>query len=93
VTRGVGVGAQARTGYALRTIGRLQLGTSGVANIAGGADSTTVSPGVDVTAASFVLLTPKAKIGSRALWFTTDATADTFTIRISSSRAVATRVA
>jgi hypothetical protein len=52
----------------------------------------TVTPGVDVSSTSFVLLTPMANLGARSLWFTLDAANDKFVIRISSSRASATKV-
>jgi hypothetical protein len=42
---------------------------------------------------SFVLLTPMANIGSRALWFTTSTSADSITIRLSSSRSSSTKIA
>ena len=58
-----------------------------------GATSVTVTPDVDVTSSSFVLLTAKANIGKRSVWFTTDTTNDRFTIRISSARAKPTLVA
>ena len=67
--------------------------TSGVATITAGSTSKVVTPGVNVTSASFVLLTPKANLGGRSLWFTTNATQDKFTIRLSSSRGTATKVA
>jgi hypothetical protein len=53
----------------------------------------TVNPSVDVTAEAFVLLTPRHNIGSRALWYAPDTTANTFRIRISSARASATQIA
>lgn len=91
---GVALYGTADTGYALRTSGRVRAdGVSGVATIRAGQTSKTITPGVDVTSASFVLLTPKANIGSRALWFTTDATANTFTIHMSTSRSSSTKVA
>ncbi len=91
---GVGVFATSNSGYALRTSGRIRAdGVSGVASISAGSTSKTISPGVNVASGSFVLLTPKTNIGSRALWFTTDATANTFTIRMSSSRSSSTKVA
>ena len=37
-----------------------------------------------MTSSSFVLLTPKADIGSRRLWYVTNTAANTFTIRVSS---------
>jgi hypothetical protein len=48
---------------------------------------------INVTSSSFVLLTPKTNIGSRALWFTTDPAGNKFTIHMSSSRSSGTRVA
>lgn len=93
-TSGAGLFGTATTGYALRTNGRLRADkVSGVTTIPAGSTGVTVSPGVNVTSASFVLLTPKTNIGSRGLWFTTNASADTFRIRISSSRGSATKVA
>jgi hypothetical protein len=93
-TTGVGVSCAATTGYALQINGRLRVGrVSGVASIPAGAKSVTVTPDVAIATNSFVLLTPKANIASRALWFTTDAAANTFTIRMSSSRTSTTAVA
>ena len=54
------------SGFALATTGRVKHGkVSGVKAIPAGRTSVTFSPGVDVTSGSFVLLTPKANIGSR----------------------------
>jgi hypothetical protein len=64
-----------------------------VATLTAGSTSKTITPGVDITSSSFVLLTPKVNIGSRALWFTTDATNNRFTIHMSSSRPSGTAVA
>ena len=80
-------------GVALRTLGRLKFSTSGVATINAGATSKTITPGVDVHPGSFVLLTPQANIGTRALWFTTDGPNERFTIHMSPSRGVPTKVA
>jgi hypothetical protein len=80
------------SGYALQTFGRLSLDTSGVATIPAGTTSKEVTPGVDVTAGSFVLLTPGADIGTRRLWFTKNTTASTITIRMSSARTKATKI-
>ena len=91
---GVGLYGTTTTGYALRTSGRIRADkVSGVATIEAGNVNITVTPGVDVTASSFVLLTPKANLGGRDLWFTTDATSNRFTIRISSARTSSTPVA
>jgi hypothetical protein len=92
-TSGVGVYGKATTGFALQAAGRAKFSTSGVATIATGNVSVLVNPGVNVTSGSFVLLTSKANIGSRALWFTTNASTNRFTIRMSSSRSSGTKVA
>lgn len=80
------------SGFGLKTNGRLDLATSGVATIPAGATFVTVNPFTDVVATSFVLLTPAADIGARRLWYTKNATTDRITIRISSSRTSATKV-
>jgi hypothetical protein len=80
-------------GIALKTDGRLKLSTSGVATINAGQKSKTITPGVDINSGSFVLLTPKANIGGRALWFTTDGPNERFTIHMSSARGISTKVA
>lgn len=86
--------ASAKSGYAVRTSGRVRFDkVSGVATIAAGHTTVIVTPGTDVTADSFLLLTAKANIGSRSLSFTTDPTNDRITIRISSSRPSSTPVA
>lgn len=80
---GYGVYATA-PGIALYANGRVKFKPSGVATIPANATSVVVTPGLSVLASSFVLLTPKANIGSRALWFSTDTTNNRFTIKISS---------
>jgi hypothetical protein len=92
-TSGVGLYGTATSGLALQTAGRAKFSTSGVATINAGNISVTITPGVNVTSGSFVLLTPKANIGTRALWFTTDATHNRATIHMSSSRPSVTKVA
>lgn len=94
ITGGIGVRAMAPLGVALETTGRIQaLKISGVATIPVGATTKTITPGVKIVSQSFVLLTPKTNLGGRGLWFTTNAAAGTFTIRISSGRTVVTKVA
>jgi hypothetical protein len=103
---GIGISASASTGIALQAgasdpkgkalviSGRIRVdGVSGVATIPAGTTSNTFTPGVDLVNTSFVLLTPKANIGSRALWFSTNTTADTITIHMSPSRPKRTNVA
>jgi len=92
--RGAGVYGQASSaGYALRANGRIKVDkVSGVATINKGNVSVTLNPGVKVTASSFVLLTPRANIGSRGLWYSTNPTAGTITVHLSSSRTSATKI-
>ena len=81
-------------GYAFLGSGRVRFNkVSGVATIAAGATSVTVTPGTDVTADSFLLLTAKTNIGTRSLYFTTDTTNNRFTIKLSSSASVTTSIA
>jgi len=94
-TTGTAIRAAVTTsGFALATTGRVKHGqVSGVKSIPAGRTSVTFTPGVDVTSGSFVLLTAKANIGSRALWYTTDPTNNRITIRMSSSRSKPTSIA
>lgn len=93
--QGAGIYGQAnKGGFAVRANGRIKADkVSGVATIAAGSTSVTLSPGVNVVSNSFVLLTPKANIGSRGLWFSTNPAADTITIRMSSARSSDTKIA
>lgn len=94
--RGTGVLAQGGVdgSYALRTSGALQFsGVSGVATIAAGTRSISVRPSASVHAGSFVLLTAKANLGGRSLWYTTDVAGRAFSIRMSSPRNRPTGVA
>ena len=97
-TTGTGTGlygaASATTGMALHTSGRLKLDkVSGVSSIAAGATSVAVNPGVDVTTAMYVLLTPQSDPGSRRVWATLDATANTLTVHTSATSVAAFKVA
>ena len=87
-----GTGVLAEGVYAITSFGRLYIDRSGVATIAAGQTSVNVSAPGGVTAQTFVLLTPKANLGGRDLWFTTDVPNNRFTIRISSSRTKSTPV-
>jgi hypothetical protein len=66
---------------------------SGIAAIPAGRASVTVRPNVPATKRTFVLLTPRANLGARGLWYTTDARKGTFTIHISTPRASRTPIA
>jgi len=104
---GVGVFAQADdTGTALvamselghataiHSYGRVQLDfVSGVARIATGRMSVSVTPVFRIDARSFVLLTPRTNLGGRALWFALDTKNNRFLIKMSSPRQSATPIA
>jgi len=87
-TIGTGVYGVATTakGYALRTSGRVRMDkASGVATITPGHATVSVTPGLDLTTSSFVLLTPKADTGIRRLWYTTNLASNKITIHVSSA--------
>jgi len=88
-------GEAAKTGYALHTKGRVQFGqVSGVATIAAGTTAAPViTPGTDVTAASYVLLTPQSDPGTRRFWATLDTTLDKITIHTNATSASAIKIA
>jgi hypothetical protein len=95
-THGTAVFATTSNGYAIHAMGGLRLDrASGVATIAPGTRGVTVrTDDVDVTRASFLLLTPKANLGGRDLWYTTRPRENSFRIRMSGSpRATPTRIA
>jgi len=94
-TSGIGLYGRAwASGHALYVRGRFKAEQiSGVATIPAGSTGVTISPGVKLNSSSFVLLTPKANMGSRSLWFTTNPGANTFRIRMNSARSTATGVA
>jgi hypothetical protein len=92
-TSGIAGAFSSATGHALSTSGRLRFGkASGIATIASGASTKTVTPGIDLAAATFVLLTPRRSLGGRDLWYTVDPTANTFTIRASPRVTAATSI-
>ena len=92
-TNGIGVYAAASFGFALYSSGRVRFDTvSGVATIAAGKTSVVVAPAVDISATSFVLLTPRGDIGARRAWYTANATANAITIRVSSASTSAIRI-
>jgi hypothetical protein len=92
---GIGVRAFSASGHGLRVArGRIKVDeVSGVSTIGKGRRSVTVNPGVDINTSTFVLLTPKANLGSRGLWFTRQPAANTFRIHISARRDAPTKVA
>jgi hypothetical protein len=85
-TSGAAGSFEATTGWAIQSSGRVSFGkVSGIATIAAGTATKVVSPGVDLASATFVLLTPRANLGTRALWYSLDTVANTFTIHVSSN--------
>lgn len=92
-TSGIGVYAVATTGYAIAASGRVHFGkVSGLATIAAGASSVTVTPGVAITTTTFALLTARSNLGARALWHTVDPTAGTLTVHVSSAVSATTSI-
>ena len=82
-------------GYALKTSGRLRFDkVSGVATIgAGKKASPVIATGTDVTASSYVLLTPQKDPGSRRFWAVLNATSNTVTIKTNATAASSIRIA
>jgi hypothetical protein len=86
--------ASGAAGFGIRSIGRVGLqNASGVATIASGASSVVVTPGTDIVASTFVIVTPQADPGTRRLWATTDPAADTLTIHVSAAVSGSLKVA
>jgi len=90
---GSGVYGISANGYAFRGSGRVKFEkVSGVAVISSGAKTKKITPGINVTSTSFVLLSPRTNLGGRDIWFTIDSTANTFTIHLSSARSSSTPI-
>lgn len=86
--------ATSTVGFGLKATGRVELAkASGVATIPAGASAITVSPGMEIASGTFVFVGPQADPGTRRLWATMDASANTITIHASSSVAAPLRVA
>jgi len=95
-TSGVGLSGEATMGYALRTKGRVRLDESaGLATLAVGRSSVTVTPGIDITSTSAVLATingnPGGTIAVRRV--TVNLTANTFTVYLTGTATAAARIA
>lgn len=85
-----------KTGTALRTVGRVRFDNSvGIATIALGASSVTVTPGIDLTATSAVVATLQGSAGgtTSVRYLTVNATTDTFTIYLTAKTTAAVKVA
>jgi hypothetical protein len=82
----IGILAESSGGYALQTLGRIKISTSGVARIPAGSTSTKVFQGGASGTDFFVLLTAHVDIGARRLWYTLNAADASVTIQMSSVR-------
>jgi hypothetical protein len=90
-----GVRAASPAGLALHTTsGRVRLeGISGVAVIPSGQQEVAVKPAVALDRNTFVLLTPKANLGQKTLWYTVSLDTGEIVIHISGTRSKDTPVA
>ena len=88
--------ANPKVGTALQAIGKVKFDKSvGIATIAVGTSSATVTPGIDLTATSAVVATLQGGAGgtTSVRCVTVNATADTFTIYLTANATVAVKVA
>ena len=88
--------ANPKVGTALRAVGRVRFDNSvGLATVAAGTSSITVTPGIDLTATSAVVATLQGDAGggTTVKRVTVNATADTFTIYLTANAAAAVKVA
>ena len=77
----------------LEVNGRVKLlKASGVATIAAGTKTVTVTPGIDIVGDPAILLTPKGALPGGLLWTTTNASTNKFTIRTTLNVVVNTKV-
>ncbi|HEY2887981.1 MAG TPA: hypothetical protein VGJ17_05165 [Candidatus Limnocylindrales bacterium] len=92
-TSGIGLYGASSSGYAVRTSGRVRFDkASGVATIAGGATTVTVTATIDITTSTFVLLTPMGNLAGSSMWVTLDATNNQFTIHLGAAPATSKKV-
>ena len=85
-----------KSGLALQTIGRVRFDNSvGIATIASGTSSVTVTPGIDLTATSAVVATLQGDAGGSTTVkrVVVNATADTLTIYLTANATAAVKVA
>jgi hypothetical protein len=88
--------ANPKVGTALQAIGKVKFDNSvGIATIAAGTSSVTVTPGIDLTATSAVVATLQGSAGGTTAvrCVTVNATADTFTIYLTATATAAVKVA
>jgi len=95
-TSGVGLSGEATTGYALRTKGRVTFDQSvGLATIASGQKSVTVTPGIDLTATTAVVATLQGSAGGTTTVHrvVVNAAGNTFTIYLTANATASVKVA
>jgi hypothetical protein len=95
-TSGTGVLGTATTGWALRAFGKVKLEKSaGLATIASGTNSVTVTPGIDLTATSAVLVTLQGNAGGTTTVrrVSTNTTTNQFTIFLTANSRYTVKVA
>lgn len=96
-TTGTALGSYSDTnGWALRTTrGHVGFSTAGLATIAAGANSVTVTPGFDIRSTSAILATLQGDPGGSTVlrYVTKDTVNDRFTIRLSANAAKTTTIA
>jgi hypothetical protein len=95
-TSGTGLFADSNSGIALRTKGRLSFEqSSGLATVASGTSSVTVTPGTDLSASSFGLATLNGSAGgaTAVLRVAVDSAANTLTIHLTANTATDVKVA
>ena len=93
---GTGCYATSATGYALRTDGRIRLDKSaGLATIASGTSSISVTPGIDLTATSAVIATLNGNAGGSTAVkrVAVNATTNVFTIYLTANATASVKVA
>jgi hypothetical protein len=88
--------SSAKSGYALRTVGRVRFEKStGIATVAAGSNHVTVTPGIDVTTSSAVVATLQGSAGGKTTVHrvSVSTTADTFTIYLTANATASVKVA
>jgi hypothetical protein len=88
--------SSAKSGYALRTVGRVKLEKSvGIATVSAGSNRVTVTPGIDITSTSAVVATLQGSAGGKTTVHrvSVSTTGDTFTIYLTANATASVRVA
>jgi hypothetical protein len=91
-----GATSSAKSGYALRTVGRVRFEKSvGIATVAAGSNHVTVSPGIDITTTTAVVATLQGSAGGKTTVHrvAVSTSADTFTIYLTANATASVKVA